>query len=393
MAERGGWADAEARDDLTATFIFEGLLLLLVKQPARALKKLRRAIARDADAWLAHSLAGRCLLARKPRAAVARLARAAELAPHADVLLDLARARERAGDLEGARATLESLAAIEPRTAVLAQLARTAEALDRKEQALAAYLTITKKSRGRGSALAARIGLLLTELGRDEEARPWLDRALRVSGGDPELLIARGHVLARLGRPQRAWRDVAKALEALEASPEDQTNHLLALARFEHGVVLAKLGRPAEALAALDGSLALAPEREEALLLKGDCARALGRVHQAVEIWKELIDRKLGGALLQDGVALYEDGRYVDALRKYREAFDRFPKGWEVFYRTAQAYAKLGESAPALKYLAIALRINRNVRMLLEKDPVVAPLATAPELRDVLGDTGAHEIA
>ncbi len=139
---------------------------------------------------------------------------------------------------------------------------------------------------------------------------------------------------------------------------------------------------------ALDKCLELTPDREEALLLKGDCARALGRVRQAVEIWKELIDRKLGGALLQDGVALYEEGRYVDALRKYREAFDRSPSGWEVFYRTAQAYAKLGESAPALKYLAIALKINRNVRMLLEKDPVVASLAASPELRDVLGDAG-----
>jgi tetratricopeptide (TPR) repeat protein len=387
MADRGGWADADAKADLAATLTFEGLLLLLVKRPARAQKKLRKAIARDPGSGLAHHLAGRCLLARKkPRSAVKRLARAAELTPHPDVLLDLARARERAGDLEGARATLESLARIEPRAAVLAQLGRTAEALDRKEQALEAYLAVHEKDRGLGRALAARIGLLLSELGRDQEARPWLDRALRVSGGDPELLVARGRVLARIGRPQRAWRDLANAVATLETQPD--AHPLLAVARYEEGFVLAKLGRPAEALVALDRSLELAPDREEALLLKGDCARALGRVRQAVEIWKELIDRKLGGALLQDGVALYEEGRYVDALRKYREAFDRFPNRWEVFYRTAQAYAKLGESAPALKYLAIALKINRNVRMLLEKDPVVASLAASPELRDVLGDPG-----
>jgi len=386
MADEGGWADSEAKADLAATLTFEGLLLHLTKRPRRALGKLRKAIARDPSSWLAQDLAGRCLLARnRPRAAAARLARAAELAPNVDVLLDLARARERAGDLEGARATLESLAAIEPRPAVLAQLGRTNEALDRKEQAVEAYLAVSAKDTGRGRLLAARIGLLLGELGRDEEARPWLDRALRVSGGDPELLVARGRVLARLGRPERAWRDLANAIEALEVSHEGQSRELLAEARFEQGFVLVKLGRPAEALAVLDRCLALTPAREDALLLKGDCARSLGRVKEAVEVWKELIDGKLGGALLKDGVAAYEDGRYVDALRKYREAFDRFPKGWEVFYRTAQAYAKLGESAPALKYLAIALKINRNVRALLEKDPAVARLAAAPELREALG--------
>jgi tetratricopeptide (TPR) repeat protein len=201
--------------------------------------------------------------------------------------------------------------------------------------------------------------------------------------------VARGRVLARLGRRERAWRDLARAIEALESAPAEVGNQeLLAEARFQEGFVLSKLGRPAEALGALEKCLAIAPGREDALLLKGDCARALGRIQQAVEVWKEVIDRKLGGKLLDDGVALYEQGRYVDALRKYREAFDRSPRGWEVFYRTAQAYAKLGESAPALKYLAIALKINRNVRMLLEKDPAVARLATSPELREALGDEG-----
>src|SRR5207245_1907421 len=130
----------------------------------------------------------------------------------------------------------------------------------------------------------------------------------------------------------------------------------------------------------LDGCLALAPSRDDALLLKGDCARALGRHKDAIELWKEAIDRKLGARLLEDGVALYEAGRCADALRKYREAFERYPQGWEVFYRTAQAYARLGESAPALKYLAIALKINRNVKMLLE--PALARLLDAPDLRE-----------
>ncbi len=392
MAEEGGWADAEAQADLAATLTFEGLLLLRLERPQRALKKLRKAIAREPVSlgWLAYQLAGRCLLARpRPVAATARLERAAELAPGIpEILLDLARARQRAGDLEGARRTLEALAAREPNAAVLSRLGRAAEAVDRKEQALEAYLAVTAQGARHERVLGARIGLLLTDLGRDEEARSWLDRALEASGGDPELLVARARVLARLGRPERAWRDLERAVAALEAtSDRAQATELLAEARFHQGVVLARLGRPAEALAALDRCLALAPEREEALLLKGDCARSLGRVQEAVELWKEVIDHKLGGALLKDGVALYDAGRYVDALRKYREAFDRFPKGWEVFYRTAQAYAKLGESAPALKYLAIALKINRNVRMLLEKDPAVARLAKSPELRMVLDDS------
>jgi tetratricopeptide (TPR) repeat protein len=400
MAEEGGWADHEARADLAATFTFEGMLLYRLDRPARALKKLRKAIAREPDSSLAHQLAGRCLLRRnRPVAATARLTRAAELAPRASVLLDLARARERAGDLEGARATLETVARVEPRPSVLARLGRASEALDRKAEALEAYLAVTEKDARAERTLAARIGLLQAELGRDAAARKWLDRALQVSGGDPELLVARGTVLARLGHAQRGYRDLARAAEALESArgaggPELAAPHaaeledLLAEARYEEGFVLSKLGRPADALVALDRCLALAPEREDALLLKGDCARALGRIREAIDVWKDLVDRKVGKELLREGVALYEEGKHVDALRKYREAFDRSPKGWEVFYRTAQAYAKLGEAQPALKYLAIALKINRNVRMLLEKDPVVARLATAPELREALG--GAH---
>ncbi|MBI3724117.1 tetratricopeptide repeat protein, partial [bacterium] len=334
-------------------------------------------------------VAGRCLLRRrKPVAASARLARAAELQPHPDVLLDLSRAQERAGDLEGARATLERLVLLEPRPAVLARLARTALALDRKEEALSAYLRASGRDARRESALSARIGLLLTELGRDRDARRWLDRALRVSGGDPELLLARGRVLARLGRPRRAYADVLRATEALEtarASGDAEATALLAKARFQKGSVLAQLGRPQEALLDLDLSLELDPGLDDAILLKGDCARSLGRHTEAIDLWKELIDRKLCQKLLRDGVALYEEGKYATALVQYREAFERFPKGWEVFYRTAQAYARLGESAPALKYLAIALKINRNVRLLLEKDPAVARLRGTPEFRELLG--------
>ncbi|HZV00148.1 MAG TPA: tetratricopeptide repeat protein [Planctomycetota bacterium] len=401
MAEEGGWADHDARADLAATLTFEGMLLYRLDRPARALKKLRKAIAREPASWLAHQLAGRCLLRRnRPVAATARLTRAAELAPRAAVLLDLARARERAGDLEGARATLETVARVEPRPSVLARLGRASEALDRKAEALEAYLAVTEKDARAERTLAARIGLLQAELGRDAAARKWLDRALQVRGGDPELLVARGTVLARLGHAQRGYRDLARAAEALESArgaggAELATaphaaglEDLLAEARYQEGFVLSKLGRPADALVALDRCLVLAPEREDALLLKGDCARALGRIREAIDVWKELVDRKVGKELLREGVALYEEGKHVDALRKYREAFDRSPKGWEVFYRTAQAYARLGEAQPALKYLAIALKINRNVRMLLEKDPAVARLATAPELREALG--GAH---
>lgn len=418
LASPQGWpAYAEARADLQATLALEGLFLHLEQRPRRALKKLAAAIELGEELGLAtgspggralHALAfhmaGRCLLARRrPVAARVRLARAAELAPHPDVLVDLARARERSGDLEGARATLEAVAAREPRPPVLARLARTAEAQGRKEEALGHYLRATELGdRRHERALAARIGLLLADLDRDDEARRWLDRALRQKGGDPELLLARARVLARLGKPRRAFRDVELAASALETLPGSEgeglpgeAQALLAQARFQQGELLHRLGKPGPALERLEECLALVPDREDALLLKGDCARALGRPLEAVDLWKQVIDKKLGDKILRDGVALYEEGKYVEALRKYREAFERFPKGWEVFYRTAQAYARLGESAPALKYLGIALKIDRKVRMLLDKDPAVATLRASPELRGMLaGPTqdgpGAH---
>jgi tetratricopeptide (TPR) repeat protein len=132
--------------------------------------------------------------------------------------------------------------------------------------------------------------------------------------------------------------------------------------------------------------LELAPDRDEALLYRGDCARALGRAQEAIEHYKSAIDKRIRDALLQHGFALYRAGRYGDALQKYRQAFERYPKGFWVYYRAAQAYAALGESAPALKYLEIACRINRNVRMLLEKDPPFARLKGTPEFREIFGE-------
>jgi tetratricopeptide (TPR) repeat protein len=403
---------ASARADVAWARALEGLLQLALGKPRRALRAALRALGAaetleqdEPVRVLATHVAGRALARRgRRRAAIAVLERAAQ--PTVDLLLDLAILHERTGDLERANGAYERIVARDPgRALVLARLARTSELLDRKDRALWAYLAAARAQddpREQGS-LAGRIGLLLADLGRDREARRWLDRALRARPGSPGLLVARGRVLARQGRLARAYPDLVRAVEALETGHRDLTQagplagdaldleRLLAEARLRRGEVLLRLGRPAEAMLDLDRCLEIAPDRDEAHMLQGDCARALGRPSEAIEHYKSAVDKKLGEALLEEGIALHRAGRHAEALSKYRRAFEKMPQSFQVYYRTAQAYAALGERAPALKYLEIACRINQNVRMLLEKDPPFAPLKGTVEFREIFGEPPAQD--
>lgn len=362
----------------------------------------------DREAFVDH-LAGKCLL-RMDDAPRARdcLERAAQAGPiYFDLLLDLAMAQEACDDDVSAHATYQRLMAIAPQDIV--PILRSAAVKERSSDwpaAAEAYQRAQECDPTNRTALV-RLALLNAELGRDDDALKGLGRALQVVGNDPGLLIARARVQRRLGLDKPALRDASRALESLEpllvsstgagsrevASAEDQldaseghapprrrrlTARTARRLASQAQIVLARInfesGRHEEADRLVRSVLDDKPDDEEALLLSGDIARVRGTTRDAVDSYKAFIDKILCKTLLDDGARLCERGEFNEALRKYRQACERFPKNWEVFYRAALAYAALDQLNLALQYLQIAARLNREVPALALDEPGFALL-------------------
>jgi tetratricopeptide (TPR) repeat protein len=195
-----------------------------------ALAGLLLAAAAGLDAACARWLPARAA----PRAALAAGARGAAalaLALHA-----------RAGDWSSPVALWEDAAAKSPRKArVLLNLAHARQEAGQAAQAAATYqraaaLPATAEER---VALARNLAALLThDLGDAPGALAVLAPALALVPGHPELLRNRAEALYALGRHDEAWRDAQAALARAPGAPE---LHDLA------GMILVATGRMAEA--------------------------------------------------------------------------------------------------------------------------------------------------
>jgi tetratricopeptide (TPR) repeat protein len=134
------------------------------------------------------------------------------------------------------------------------RIARVLDTLGDPETALATWRAIADAVPDDAEALD-RVGELLLQQSRPDEAAPWLEASLRLNP-------AWGKKWARLGRALQARGDAAGAIEALvkavTLAPELETAHLL-LAEL-----LFEAGRTSEALEAVKGSPAAAQALAEA---------------------------------------------------------------------------------------------------------------------------------
>lgn len=413
------------RADLEWLRALRAMAFYISRQPERALEALGLAVRPSAEApvapppggpFAAH-LAGKCALRleQHDRALVYLEAAASEAKDYFDLVLDLAMVSENLGRYERALDYYQRLRDLDPLQVLpLARLALLKERLNRKNEAVDAYREVSERDPRNREALV-RLALLNAELKRDEDALSWLNRALKATGPDPTLLVARARVSLRLEQPKLALKDARKAINLLEplvvdrgaralvsepgvfgplpedlrtrgaSSPAEAATKLLARARLVQAQVDAAMGRTETAAELVDQVLVELPANEEAMLLKGDCARALGSPSAAVDSYKDLIDTILCEQLLKDGLALAFEGRHREALGKYKAAYAHFPKHWAVFYNTALAYAQLGEISAATKYLAIAFKFNKNAPSMVEAEDAFTALRASPQyaaLRD-----------
>ena len=207
----------------------------------------------------------------------------------------------------------EQLWSLSSRALTLRSLGRLHEALSDIEQAIAGFRPLTEERPELLNGLAAacnRRAEILRELGRPAQAMADADEAIRsyalIAPGDPvrwEPLWAlalhhRSELEQELGRLEDAEADLRKALN-LYAPHRDSMR-----SRLQLELVSAYLSRAA-----------LAARREDGLLARDDCGRALELLAKVKEDWTELrvLEARAQTRLAEAHLLLEEESRALEA--------------------------------------------------------------------------------
>jgi len=197
---------------------------------------------------------------------------------------------------------------------------RAADALREFDEALAVDDRFPEAHRGRGLVLDLGYG-------RTDEAERAYRRALELRPAFPEAQNDLGQLLARTGRPDQA-------IAQFDAALADLSYREPWVARCHKGLVLHRMGRKAEGIAELKASLALAPR-----FCKGH--RELGRIHLEENRLPEAVEElsayartceKTPDAHLQLGLARMRSGDVAgarEALGRCVELGEDVPEGAE----------------------------------------------------------------
>lgn len=192
----------------------------------------------------------------------------------------------------------------------------------------------------------------LWQLGVRDQAIAHQEEAVRLSGGNPELLV-------RLGDMYLATDDVERA--AAQADQAVRANRQLASAWALHGDVLRRQGRVEESLASYHRALSYQDHYPRVQLAIAETYRTEGRYGRALATLRSLADGYATGET--PAYVLYLQGRTLKDLGRYDAAIEQLA-----------AAAKQGEPTPELLFhLAEA--------QLLAGDPVNARLTVQAALQ------------
>jgi len=195
------------------------------------------------------------------------------------------------------------------------------------------------------------MGLIRLHQGRGAEALPYIERALGLQPGTPDVLCNYAVALDSVGRG-------GEALEVLERvvrlSPNDSP------ARSTRGALLAKLTRNDEALADFDRALALDPRNADAWNNRGLVLVALGRPEEALASYERVLQLRPEDLEARNnrGLALKGMGQARDALAEFDRVLHLRPDHSGALVNRASVLRAIGEVDQALKSYDRALAIQ-----------------------------------
>jgi Tfp pilus assembly protein PilF len=162
--------------------------------------------------------------------------------------------------------------------------------------------------------MLSNYGLVLSALGRHDEAVAAFDRALSL---DPNHAAALNNRAADLTELERYDEALASCERALAIAPDFTDAHC------NRGIVLLKLERAEEALASFHKAIAIDPADTRAHSNRGAALQALERFEEAVASCDRAIALRpnYAGAFHNRALALIELGRHDEALAAFRQVF------------------------------------------------------------------------
>lgn len=308
----------------------------------------RATLARNPDAFVAHSNLANCLFETgRTDEALRHARRALELKPRfAELHNNLGHFLLELGRLDEALASIRTAVELRPGLAqaqfsLAAALLRRADVADRTtvEQALQRAIAVRPDFVRARTVLA---GVYL-DAGRVDEAVVLLEAALRVRPDDADANNNLGNAQLRLGRNDEA---VASYRRAIAAAPTDFSAH------HNLGAALTVLGRSDEAKGSFRRAMQLNPDFVPARVSLGLLEVESGNTQAALEVLRRAVAIEPAHAVAQNalGVALMQTGAAIDeAIIAFRAAVQADPTFVLARENLARAEAMRNEAAaPAL---------------------------------------------
>jgi Flp pilus assembly protein TadD len=195
------------------------------------------------------------------------------------------------------------------------------------------------------------LGLLLTDMGRTDEALAHYLKVLEINPNDIETHNNLGVFLEKMGRPDEALAHYRKALEI-------NPNH--AEAHNNLGVLLEKMGRPGEASAHYRKAMEINPNSAEAHYNLGILLAKMGRTDEALAHYRETLEINPNhtGAHNNLGVLLEKMGRTDEAMAHYRKAVEINPNYGSAHYNLGFLFADMGRTDEAIAHYRKAVEID-----------------------------------
>ncbi|HEX2760339.1 MAG TPA: tetratricopeptide repeat protein, partial [Rhizomicrobium sp.] len=194
-------------------------------------------------------------------------------------------------------------------------------------------------------------GVILTDLGRHDEALASYDRALAVARDYPDVWNNRAVTLKAMKRPIEALASVERALALHPDFAEAHNNR---------GIILFDLKRMGEALTSYGQALALRADYAEALNNRAVALWSLKRFAESLADCDSALALRpdFADAFYNRGNALLEMGRPEDALDSYERALAQDPRHPNALSGLANAAMTVGDWARTAK---LADRLKQDV--------------------------------
>lgn len=187
----------------------------------------------------------------------------------------------------------------------------------------------------------------LQKLGRDEETAAAYEKALKLSGGSPQLALATGTKLMELGRFDDARSNAELALKTFPDRAYDLLTQI-AIEKGDDDEALVVMRR-----AVAEGHASETLKRQMALSLSGR-----GQPAEAVALLQPIAATAEPPTLNALAIALSDSGRHAEAMTVLQQALQKDPKNAHVYETLGMVELRLGKAPEARDHLRRALELN-----------------------------------